>query len=160
MWPRIIWFAQLMPLWMVLIFASSALSDLRGGRLDYICPTVPTVLSQIEGKLVQTTAVLTRHRSATLPNVASAHEQGIRDFDASAWNAIFLPKSIPTPILQKLNEATVAAMNTPSLVVRFKEMGATVPPHDRRSPHYLQKLVVSEIEKWGKVVKLAGIKPE
>jgi len=139
---------------------SPAINDLLGGRLDYICPTVSTVLSQIEGKLVQATAVLTRARSATVPNVASAHEQGIKGFDASGWHAIFLPKSAPAPILQKLNEATVAAMNTPSLLVRLKELGATVPPPERRSPDYLQKFVVSEIEKWAKVVKLAGIKPE
>jgi tripartite-type tricarboxylate transporter receptor subunit TctC len=95
-----------------------------------------------------------------MPNVASAHEQGIKGFDVSGWYAIFLPRNVPAPILQRFNESTVAAMNTPSLLVRLKDLGATVPTAERRSPDYLQKLVVSEIEKWAKVVKLAGIKPE
>src|SRR5262249_48967688 len=96
----------------------------------------------------------------TMPNVASAHEQGIKGFDVSSWYAIFLPKNVPARILQKLNEATVAAMDTPSLLERLKELGATVPAPERRSPDYLQKFVVSESEKWAKVVTIAGIKPE
>src|SRR5262249_44837803 len=122
-----------------------AMNDLLGGRIDYMCPTASTALAQIEGGLVQATAMLTKGRSAILPNVASAHEQGVTDFDAYSWNAIFLPRGVPEPIVRKLHDATVAAMNTPALQGRLKDLGATVVPPERRSPEYLQKFVVTEI---------------
>jgi tripartite-type tricarboxylate transporter receptor subunit TctC len=137
--------------------AGPAMNDLLGGRIDYLCPTVSTALSQIEGKLVQATAVFSRYRSPSLPNVASAHEQGIKDFEATSWNAIFLPKHVPAPILHKLHDAAVKAMDTLSLQDRLKQLGATVVPAERRSPDYLQAFVASEIAKWAGTIKASGV---
>jgi tripartite-type tricarboxylate transporter receptor subunit TctC len=101
--------------------------------------------------------VFSRQRSASLPNVASAHEQGIKDFEAISWNAIFLPRHVPAAILHKLHNATVSAMDTPSLQDRLKQLGATVVPAARRSPDYLHAFVASEIAKWAGTIKASGV---
>jgi tripartite-type tricarboxylate transporter receptor subunit TctC len=137
-----------------------AMQDLLAGRIDYMCPTITTAMAQVEGHQVQAPAVLGHARSPTLPNVATAQEQGLKDFDANSWNAIFLPKATPAPIVAKLNAAAVAAMAMPAVQQRLHELGATLPPPEHRSPQYLQTFVESEIKTWGDAIKAAGITAE
>jgi tripartite-type tricarboxylate transporter receptor subunit TctC len=134
-----------------------AMQDLIAGRFDYFCTLSGTIVPQIESKLVKPIAVLTRERAPMLPNLASAHEQGLKDFEASTWFAFFLPSRTPATIVQRLHEATVAAMETPALQARLLESGAIVIAADRRSPDYLRRFVDSEIEKNAKPIKAAGI---
>jgi tripartite-type tricarboxylate transporter receptor subunit TctC len=134
-----------------------AMQDLIAGRFDYFCTLSGTIVPQIEGNLVKPIAVLTRDRAPMLPNLASADEQGLKDFEASTWFAFFLPKRTPAAIVQRLHEATVAAMETPALQARLLEAGALVVAPERRSPEYLQRFVESEIEKNAKPLKAAGI---
>ena len=102
-------------------------------------------------------AILTRDRSPILPNLASAHEQGLADFDSYFWSGFFLPKGTPAPIVQKLHDATIATMNTPAVQERLKEVGVTVVAADRRSADYLQKFVASETEKWAATIRASGV---
>jgi tripartite-type tricarboxylate transporter receptor subunit TctC len=125
-----------------------AMQDLIAGRIDYQCPDTPLAIAQIQARTVRAIAILTRARSPILPDLASAHEQGLTDFEASNWSAFFLPKGTPAPIVQKLHDATVATVETPSAQARLKEIGADLVAPERRSPEYLQKFVESEIEKW------------
>jgi tripartite-type tricarboxylate transporter receptor subunit TctC len=92
-----------------------------------------------------------------LPNLASAHEQGLTDFDAGAWNGLFFPKGTPATIVQKLSDAANKTAETPHVQERLRELGTTVVASERRSPEYLQKFVVSEIGKWAAVIKAAGV---
>ena len=69
-----------------------AMQDLLAGRVDYQCPSAPTAMPQITGKTVKAIAILSRNRSPSLPDLASAHEQGLTDFDIPSWYALFLPK--------------------------------------------------------------------
>ena len=103
--------------------------------------------SQIEGKLVKPIANLSRERSPMLPALATAQEQGLGDFDASTWFGFFVPQNTPVAVIQKLHDATVEAMDTPSVQERLKEVGAMTVAPERRSPAYLQQFVASEIEK-------------
>jgi tripartite-type tricarboxylate transporter receptor subunit TctC len=134
-----------------------AMQDLIAGRIDYFCTLSGTIVPQIEGGLVKPIAVLTGKRAPMLPNLASAGEQGLDDFEASTWFAFFLPRQTPEPIIQKLREATVAAMETHSLQERLLEAGAIVVAPERRTPEYLQRYVASEIEKNAAPIKAAGI---
>jgi tripartite-type tricarboxylate transporter receptor subunit TctC len=134
-----------------------AMQDLIAGRFDYFCTLSATIIPQIEGGLVKPIAVLTRDRAPMLPNLASAGEQGLTDFEASTWFGFFLPRHTPEPIIQKLHDATVAAMETPSVQARLLEAGAIVVAPERRSPEYLQRYVASEIEKNAAPIKAAGI---
>ena len=134
-----------------------ALQDVIGGRIDYFCTLSGTIKPQIESSLVNAVAVLTRERSPLLPTVASAAEQGLPDFEASTWFGLFVPKGTPAPVIQKLHDATVAAMDTPAVQERLSQAGATAVAPERRSPAYFQQFVGSEIEKNAKPIKAAGI---
>jgi tripartite-type tricarboxylate transporter receptor subunit TctC len=137
-----------------------ALQDLIAGRIDYFCTLSATAKSQIESGLIKPLAILTRERSSMLPKLATAQEQGLKDFEASTWFGFFLPARTTSPIIHKLNEATVAAMETPTVQERLREVGTTIVAPERRSPDYLQKFVASEIAKNAAPIKAAGIAME
>jgi tripartite-type tricarboxylate transporter receptor subunit TctC len=137
-----------------------AMQDLIAGRIDFMCPTITTAMPQLQAHAVQAPAVIGSERSPIFPDIATAQEQGLKGFAANSWNAIFAPKATPAPIVAKLNAAALKAMATPSVEQRVRELGATVPPLDHRTPQFLQTLVVSEIKTWGDAAKSAGITPE
>jgi tripartite-type tricarboxylate transporter receptor subunit TctC len=137
-----------------------AMQDQVAGRIDYQCPLASIAKPLIEGGQIKAIAVMSKQRSPILPMLASVHEQGLPDFDASAWNAIFLPKGTPAAIVEKLRQAIIATMDTPAVRQRFNELGANMVPPQQRTPEYLQKFVESEIEKWTATVKAANIKAE
>ena len=138
--------------------STSAIQDLITGRIDYACNFLSTSLAQIEAKELKAIAILTRARSPIAPAIATAHEQGLTDFDAATWSGFFLPKGTPAPIVDKLNGAAVATVTTPAIEERLHQIGATVVAPDRRSPAYLQQFVESEIEKWAEPIKAAGLR--
>jgi tripartite-type tricarboxylate transporter receptor subunit TctC len=131
--------------------------DLIAGRIDYQCPTGAVATPLYQGKQARMIATLTRDRWRNLPDLPTAHEQGLTNFEAYIWFALFLPRGTPAAIVQKLNTAAVEAMSTPSVQARLNEVGATVVAPERRSPEYLQKFVESEIAKWAGPIKAAGI---
>jgi tripartite-type tricarboxylate transporter receptor subunit TctC len=137
--------------------SSAALQDLIPGRIDYMCPVDGSVLAQIDSKTVKAIAVLRTKRSAILPKLPTASEQGLTDFDASVWWAFFLPKASPAAIVERLHDATVAMMDTPSVQERLKEIGVDLVGPERRSPEYLRTFVESEIRKWAAPIKASGI---
>jgi tripartite-type tricarboxylate transporter receptor subunit TctC len=137
--------------------AAPAMQDLIAGRIDYQCPDTPIAISQIESKTVKAIAILTRDRSPSLTALASAHEQGLTDFAASNWFAVFLPRGTDAAIVQKLHDATVATINTPAVQLRMHEIGADLVAPERRAPDYLQHFVASEIEKWAVPIRASGI---
>ena len=137
--------------------AGLATQDLIAGRLDYFCPAAAVAAPLMKDNLAKAIAIFSRDRSPILPDLASAHEQGLADFEADGWNAVFMPKHTPAAIVRKLHEATVAAMNTPSVQERLKTIGVTAVAPERRSSEYLQRFVASEIEKWAAAIKAAGV---
>jgi tripartite-type tricarboxylate transporter receptor subunit TctC len=137
-----------------------AMQDLAGGRIDYMCEIVTTALPQIEGGAVKALATMTKTRSPVLPNLATAHEQGLKDFEAYTWNAFFFSKGTPEPIIKKLHDATVQAMETPAVKDRLQGLGASLVAPERRSPEYLAGFVKSEIEKWAAPIKASGVSME
>jgi tripartite-type tricarboxylate transporter receptor subunit TctC len=137
--------------------AAPAMQDLIAGRIDYLCPDTPIAISQIQSRTVKAIAILTGDRSPALPALATAQEQGLTDFAASNWFAIFLPKGSPAAIVHKLHAAIVAVLDTPAAQARFHEIGADLVAPERRSPDYLQKFVGSEIEKWARPIRESGV---
>ncbi len=134
-----------------------AMQDLIAGNIHYQCVTTAPALPYIASNLVKPLAILTKNRSPILPSLASAHEQGVTDFEVVSWNAFFLPKGTPSAIVQRLNEATIATIDTPSVQARLHGVGATVVAADRRSPEYLQKFVTSEIAKFGASIRAGNL---
>jgi tripartite-type tricarboxylate transporter receptor subunit TctC len=137
--------------------SAPATQDLIAGRIDYQCANLSPVLSQVEAHLIKALAVLSGHRSALMPGLATADEQGLSGFEAVLWYGLFLPKDTPPAIVEKLNAAVVATMDTPAVQERMKQIGAELVPPERRSSEYLGKFVVSEIAKWAGPIKASGV---
>lgn len=134
-----------------------ALSDLVDGRIDYFCPVVTIAIPEIEKRRVKAIAIMSKDRARNLPDLASAAEQGLTNFSASTWFAIFLPKGTPGPVVQQLHAAIMATMETPAVQAQLKLIGADVVAPERRSPEYLQSFLKSEIDKWATVIKAANL---
>src|SRR5262245_14437194 len=133
-----------------------AMQDMLASRIDYICDVVQTSLPLIQNGSIKALALLSPHRAPVLPDVPTAQEQGLKDFDADAWNAFFLPKGTPAPIVARLAKATSDVLDTPAMRERLEGLGLNVPLPERRTPEYLGKLLVSELEKWAAPVKASG----
>jgi len=137
--------------------SAPASNDLIGGQIDYMCANIGAAAPLIKGKQVKAIATLTRERSPLMPELPTAHEQGLKDFDVNTWNAMFLPKGAPADVVKKLNEATNAAMDSPVIKSRMLEIGVTGVPPERRSPEYLRKFVVDEIARWAGPIQAGGL---
>ena len=134
-----------------------AMLDLIAGQVHYMCSNSASALPQIASNTLKGIALLARSRSSLLPSLATAHEQGLVDFEAITWNAFFLPKGTPAPIVKKLNDAAIEATNAPAVKDRMQELGVDLVAPERRSPEYLQKFVESEVAKWAGPIKAAGV---
>jgi tripartite-type tricarboxylate transporter receptor subunit TctC len=141
-------------------YRASGIPDLLAGRLDYYCQLVAAALPLIESKQLKALAVLAKTRVPILPELPTAEEQGLASFDASTWNAVFLPKGAPAAIVNRLHDATVAALELPSVRRRMIEAGANIPSPEHQTSDYLKRFVVSEIEKWAVALKAANVTAE
>jgi tripartite-type tricarboxylate transporter receptor subunit TctC len=136
--------------------SNPAMQDLASGRVDYLCDIVTTAKPQINGGTVKAIAVLDDARSAALPDVPTAKEQGY-DVKAYTWNAFFLPKGTPETIAGKLNQAMVETMKTPVVREKLDAVGLKLVSEERATPAYLDGFVQSEIAKWAVLIKASGI---
>jgi len=136
--------------------SNPAMQDLASGRVDYLCDIVTTAKPQIDGGTVKAIAVLNDARSAALPGVPTAKEQGY-DVKAYTWNAFFLPKGVPDAIVSKLNHAMLETMKTPAVREKLDAVGLKLVSEERATPAYLDRFVQSEIAKWAELIKASGI---
>src|SRR2546423_6439103 len=95
--------------------SSQALQDMIAGRIDYFCLNASAAIPHVEGKTAKAIAMFTRERSPTFPTLATAQEQGLRDFTADNWLAFFLPKGTPGAVVQMLLESSFTSLNTPAV---------------------------------------------
>jgi tripartite-type tricarboxylate transporter receptor subunit TctC len=133
-----------------------AMQDLAAGRIDYLCEIVTTALPQIQGATVKPITMLSLQRSPVLPNLPTANESGLPNFEAYTWNALFLPKDAPDAIVKKLHDVAVETMKTPAVKDRLEALGAIIVPEEKMTPEYLDKFVKSEIEKWAAPIRASG----
>ncbi len=134
-----------------------ATQDLIAGRIDYMCATIQTGAAQVRQGNVKGIAIMDDKRAPIAPDLPTTGEQGLAGVEASVWNAFFLPKGTPEPIVRKLNKAMSDTIDDPAIRKRLEELGLTVVAPERRTPDYLARYVPQEIERWRKVVEAAGI---
>jgi putative tricarboxylic transport membrane protein len=137
--------------------AGPVMQDLIGGRIDYMCDTIQTGAQQAKEGMVKGLAVMAPKRVPIIANLATTGEQGLPGVEATVWNAFFLPKGTPDPIVRKLNKAMSDTIDDNGIRKRLEEIGLDILPPEQRSPEYLAKYLPQEIERWGKVIKAAGI---
>jgi len=114
-------------------------------------------LPQIAANSVKPLAILSKSRSSILPELPSADEQGLTGFDVPSWYALFAPAATPAAIIQKLNRATVAALDVPAIQHRLQQVGGDVIAPERRTPEYLAQFLAAEIKKREAPIKASGI---
>jgi tripartite-type tricarboxylate transporter receptor subunit TctC len=137
--------------------SAQGMQDLMAGRIDYFCALGAAAMAPIEGKTAKAIAILSRERSPLFPNLASAHEQGLTNFESYFWSGFFLPKATPPEIVQRLLKATAQTLDMPTTQEQLRHAGVTVVAGDRRAPDYLKTFVVSEVAQWAAIIKASGV---
>jgi tripartite-type tricarboxylate transporter receptor subunit TctC len=133
-----------------------ALTDLISGQVQVMfCNTVSSVEHIRAGRL-RALAVTTATRSAVLPDLPTVGEF-VQGYEASGWWGLGAPKNTPAEIVEKLNKEINAGLSNPRMKARLADLGGTVLPG---SPAEFGKLIADETEKWGKVIRAAGIRAE
>jgi tripartite-type tricarboxylate transporter receptor subunit TctC len=140
--------------------AGPAMQDLIGSRLDYMCEQISTAFPQIDAGTVKGIAILGPDRVSVLPNMPSARDAGLADFDCGAWSAVVLPLKTQEAIVRRLNKAAGEAVDTPSVRERLAGVGVTVVAPERRSPDYLARFIPAEIAKWAGPITASGASGE
>ena len=133
-----------------------ALVDVMGGRVDYMCSILSIAAQPIRDKQVNAIAMLSRARSPAMPELATAHEQGLKDFDAYSWNAVFYPKGTAPELVGKLNAALSKVMDNPAVRGKLEDLGLYVVAPDERTPAHLAEFVKNEIDKWAGPIRASG----
>jgi tripartite-type tricarboxylate transporter receptor subunit TctC len=126
-----------------------------GGQVQILFGSMPAVLPQAKAGRLRPLAVGTPKRSPALPEVPTVAESGYPGFDASLWLGFFAPKGTPAPILKRLYTELVSVATSPEMKEQFERNGAE--PLVSASPAELTKLMQTEIEKYRKVIKAAGV---
>jgi tripartite-type tricarboxylate transporter receptor subunit TctC len=135
---------------------SPALTDLLGGQVQVAFGGLPSSIEHIRTGKLRALAVTTAARSEALPNIPTAGEF-VPGYEASMWYGIGAPKNTPAEIVAKLNTEVNAALADPKLKARLADVGGTVLAGSSAD---FGKLIADETEKWAKVIKFAGIKPQ
>jgi tripartite-type tricarboxylate transporter receptor subunit TctC len=132
------------------------INDILSGTIDGSCDLVAAVSGHVQGGSVKALAVAADERSPVLPGVPTASEAGLPEFRAETWTGLYAPKGTPPASLAKLSEAIAMTLSDPESAKRLAAIGAGVPKPERQGGAYMQKLVVSEVDRWRKI--LAGVK--
>ena len=136
--------------------AAPALTDLLGGQVHLMFDNMPSSIEHIRAGRLRPLAVTATARLEGLPDVPTVADF-LPGFETSAWAGIGAPKNTPAEIIDQLNRETNAALADPKLKARVADLGGMVFP---LSPAEYEKRVAKETEKWGKVVKFSGARPD
>ncbi len=134
-----------------------AMNDLLGGQVDLLCDQTTQTVPFIKDGRIKVYGVTTHNRLASLPNVPTLDEQGLKGFEVKVWHGMYAPKGTPKEVIDKLNAALKTAMADPAVVKRLGELSSDIPSADKMSPEGLKSHLTAEIAKWGPVIKKAGI---
>ena len=134
-----------------------AMTDLIGGQVDFMCDQTTNTTQQIKGGKVKAYAVTTRTRVKSLPELPTLEESGLKGFEVAIWNGLWAPHGTPKPALDKLTAALQAALKDPNVIAKFAELGSEPVAQNRATQDALRAHLKSEIEKWGPVIKKAGV---
>ena len=136
--------------------APPALTDLLGGQVQVYFATTTISIEHVRTGKLRALAVTTAKRSEALPDLPTVGDF-LPGFEASVWFGIGAPKNTPVEIVDKLNKEINAGLADPKIKARLADLGGTMLAG---SPADFAKLIADETEKWAKVVKFAGLKPD
>jgi tripartite-type tricarboxylate transporter receptor subunit TctC len=137
-----------------------AMTDLMGGQVDLLCDQTTNTTGQIRSGKVKAYAVTTTKRVATLPDLPTLDEAGLKGFEVAAWHGLYAPKGTPEEVVDRLATALQGALKDPKVVQRFADLGTEPVPQERATPAALDQHLQAEIGKWKPVIAAAGVYAE
>ena len=137
--------------------SAPARTALAAGEVDVLFDNTPNLLALVQAGRVDAIAVTSLKRSALLPEVPTIDEAGVKGYEVDVWFGIQAPAGTPQPIVEKLNAKMVEILKEPKVIESFAQKGVSIAAS---TPQRFEALVASEIAKWGKLVKDAGIRIE
>ncbi len=134
-----------------------AMNDLLGGQVEVFFATMPAAMPFVKSGKLRALAVTSDKRSLLMPDLPTISEAGLSGYSATTWYGLYAPKGTPTEIINKINRATLEVLQNEELRDRLIQRGFEPIGN---SPKDFAVFISSEIAKWAKVVRLAGIEPE
>jgi len=137
-------------------YKSSYMPDLLSGQVQLTFTPIPLTISYIRSGQMRALAVTSATPSDALPGIPPI-AQFVPGYEANIWHGIAAPKNTPPDIVATLNTTINAVITDPAMKAKFANLGAEPMP---MTPVECQAFIAEQIDKWGKVVKFAGMKPE
>jgi tripartite-type tricarboxylate transporter receptor subunit TctC len=134
-----------------------AMNALLGGQVDLLCDQTTQTTQHIKAGSVKLYGVTTLQRIKALPDAPTLHEAGLKNFQVVVWHGIYAPKGTPKEAIDKVNGAVRAALKDPVVAQRLTELGAEFVPESKLSPDGLRSWLKTETDRWGPVIKAAGV---
>ena len=133
------------------------MNDLLGGQVDFMCDQTTSTTGQIKGGKVKVYGLTAAKRVESLPDVPTLAEQGLKGAEVAIWHGLYAPKGTPKPVLDKLVGALQAALGDAEVQKKYSDLGAVTFGKDKATPQALQAHLKAEIDKWGPIIKKAGV---
>lgn len=137
-----------------------ALNDVIAGHIDVYCDPATGPTPYIQSGTIKGYAITSKTRVTTLPDVPTSAEAGVPEFDVTTWYGLYAPRGTPKPVVDHLVAALQTALKDPALISRFAELSMTPVEPARATPAALEAFLKSEIDKWARIIKAAGIAPQ
>ena len=135
--------------------SAPVVADLIAGQVDVMFDNLPNVIQHVKGGRMKALAVSGPKRSAAAPEVPTVAESGVPGFEVTVWFGVLVPAGVPRDIIQRLNAESTRIIHSPEVTDRFLKLGVEPRPG---TPEQFGDLVKSEVARWAKVIKDAGIK--
>ena len=133
-----------------------AMNDLLGGKVDFMCDQTTNTTGQIKAGKIKVYAVTTKKRVPSMPDVPTAAEAGLPNFEVAVWHGLYAPKATPKAIIDRLNAALKVALKDPTLNKRFADLGTEPVADNQATPEALGAHLKAQIDLWGPIIKKAG----
>jgi tripartite-type tricarboxylate transporter receptor subunit TctC len=134
-----------------------AMTDLLGGQVDFLCDQTTNATNQIKAGSIKAYATTAAQRVAALPDVPTAAEVGLKQFEFGVWHGLYAPKGTPAPVIERLTASLQLALKDPVVLERFAALGATASTAEEATPAALKAKLESEIARWKPLIEAAGV---
>ena len=134
-----------------------AMNDLLGGQVDIMCDQTTNTTGQIKGGKIKAYGVTSRGRIASLKDIPTMQEAGLPNFEVTVWHGLYATKGTPKAIVDRLTVALQAAVKDPLVVQRLADLGSEPATLEHATPASLRSHLKAEIDKWGPIIKKAGV---
>jgi tripartite-type tricarboxylate transporter receptor subunit TctC len=134
-----------------------ALQDLISGQVDLLCDQPVATSGHLKSGLIKAFAIANKTRIPSLPDVPTFREAGLPGFEIEVWHGLYAPKGTPKAVLDRLAESLQNALRDHSLIQRFAGLGTAPVDRSRVNPQALRNHLKSEIDRWGPILKNAGV---